>query len=62
MSRRRIPLEPRERPRCLAGHVNFLKGNPIFVAIASLVVVTSFVEPKFLTTGNFDNIVRQFGC
>jgi len=25
------------------------------------VIVTSIVEPKFLTTGNFENIVRQFG-
>ena len=24
-------------------------------------IVTSFVEPKFLTLGNFDNIIRQFG-
>lgn len=41
--------------------INFLKNNPIFVAIAALVVVTSFVEPKFLTGANLDNIVRQFG-
>jgi len=40
---------------------DFLKGNPIYVAIALLVVVTSVVEPKFLTLNNFDNIVRQFG-
>ena len=39
----------------------FLKNNPIYVAIALLVVVTSIVEPKFLTLNNFDNIVRQFG-
>jgi ribose transport system permease protein len=41
--------------------LNLLKGNPIFVAIALLAVVTSFVEPKFLTGENFDNIIRQFG-
>jgi ribose transport system permease protein len=41
--------------------LNFLKNNPIFVAIALLVVATSVIEPKFLTTGNFDNILRQFG-
>jgi ribose transport system permease protein len=41
--------------------VNGLKGTPSVVAITSLVVVTSFVEPKFLTSGNFDNILRQFG-
>ena len=40
---------------------NFLKDNPIYVAIALLVIVTSIVEPKFLTLDNFDNIVRQFG-
>jgi ribose transport system permease protein len=40
---------------------NSLKGNPIFFAIALLVVMTSIVEPKFLTGSNFDNIVRQFG-
>jgi ribose transport system permease protein len=41
--------------------IGFLKGNPIYVAIAALVVVTSFVEPKFLTGENLDNIIRQFG-
>jgi ribose transport system permease protein len=41
--------------------INVLRNNPIFVAIAALVVVTSFIEPKFLTGANFDNIVRQFG-
>lgn len=41
--------------------LNVLRNNPIFVAIAVLVVVTSFVEPRFLTDANLDNIVRQFG-
>lgn len=41
--------------------INVLKDNPIYVAIALLVVATSFIEPRFLTTGNFDNIMRQFG-
>ena len=41
--------------------ITFLKGNPIYVAIGALVVVTSFVEPKFLTGENLDNIIRQFG-
>ena len=40
---------------------NFLKDNPIYVAIAGLVVVTSIVEPKFLTVDNFDNIIRSSG-
>lgn len=39
----------------------FLKNNPIYLAIALLVIVTSVVEPKFLTLNNFNNIVRQFG-
>jgi ribose transport system permease protein len=41
--------------------INFLKNNPIYVAIVALVVATSFVEPRFLTGSNLDNIVRQFG-
>ena len=41
--------------------ISFLKGNPIYVAIAALVVVTSFLEPNFLTGENLDNIIRQFG-
>jgi len=40
---------------------DLLRNNPIFVAIAILVITTSVVEPKFLTADNFDNIVRQFG-
>jgi len=40
---------------------DLLRNNPIFVAIALLVIVTSVVEPKFLTGENFDNILRQFG-
>jgi len=46
------------RPRSV---LNVLKDNPIFISIAILVAVTSVVEPKFATGGNFDNIVRQFG-
>src|SRR5262245_13268819 len=41
---------------------NLLRNNPIYVAIIVLAVITSVVEPKFLTTGNFDNILRQFGA
>jgi ribose transport system permease protein len=40
---------------------DFLKNNPIYLAIALLVIVTTVVEPKFLTLNNFDNIIRQFG-
>jgi ribose transport system permease protein len=41
--------------------INLLTNNPIFVAIAALAVITSVIEPKFLTAANFDNILRQFG-
>jgi ribose transport system permease protein len=41
--------------------VNFVKDNPIYLAIALLAIVTSVVEPKFLTLGNFENVLRQFG-
>ena len=44
-----------------AGALNLLKANPIFVAIAALVVITSVIEPKFLTGENLENIIRQFG-
>jgi len=49
------------------GHVSrravtdWFKGNPILIGILGLVIVTSLVEPSFLTAGNFDNILRQFG-
>jgi len=33
----------------------------VLVAIALLVIITAIVEPKFLTTGNMTNIMRQFG-
>jgi ribose transport system permease protein len=41
--------------------LDLIKNNPIFVAIALLVVVTSVKEPRFLTPDNFQNIVLQFG-
>ncbi len=40
---------------------NLFKGNLIIVGIAILIIVTSIIEPKFLTFGNFENIIRQFG-
>jgi ribose transport system permease protein len=58
MSAATQPVEGRSIPRTIG---NFLRDNPIYVAIVGLVLVTSIVEPKFLTVGNFDNIVRQFG-
>lgn len=58
MSAATQPVGRRVSPQAAGG---FLKNNPIYVAIALLVVVTSIVEPKFLTLNNFDNIVRQFG-
>ena len=51
-------LDRRVTPQAV---LNLLKDNPIWVAIALLVVITSIIEPKFLTAGNLDNIIRQFG-
>ena len=53
--------EPIERRVTSQRAIDLLRNNPIFVAIALLVIVTSVVEPKFLTEANFDNILRQFG-
>src|SRR3954465_14440604 len=53
------PLEARRSVSQTGG--NFLRDNPIYVAIVGLVVVTSIVEPKFLTYSNFDNIIRSAG-
>jgi ribose transport system permease protein len=58
MSAATQPRETRSIPQTLG---NFLRDNPIYVAIVGLVVVTSIVEPKFLTVSNFDNIVRSSG-
>lgn len=41
--------------------INTLKNNLIIVAIFVLAIITSIVEPNFLTLGNFENITRQFG-
>ena len=51
-------LESQSIPQTLG---NFLKDNPIYFAIAGLVLVTSVVEPKFLTVNNFNNIVLSSG-
>jgi ribose transport system permease protein len=58
MSVATMPVERRSAAQTIG---NVLRDNPIYVAIVGLVLVTSIVEPKFLTVGNFDNIVRQFG-
>jgi ribose transport system permease protein len=58
MSASTRPLDGRLTPQAA---LNLLRNNPIFVAIAVLVVATSLVEPKFLTGANFENIIRQFG-
>lgn len=41
--------------------INLIKNNLILVGIAVLVIIASFVEPKFLTGGNLENMIRQFG-
>jgi ribose transport system permease protein len=40
---------------------NLIKNNLITIGIIILIIVASFVEPRFLTYGNFENIIRQFG-
>jgi ribose transport system permease protein len=40
---------------------NFLRNNLIIVGIFILAIITSFVEPNFLTIGNLQNVMRQFG-
>ena len=41
--------------------INTIRNNLILVGIAVLIIVTSLIEPKFLTGANLENIVRQFG-
>ncbi len=59
MSAATPPIEARRSLPQTIG--NFLRDNPIYVAIAGLVLVTSFVEPRFLTLDNFDNIILSSG-
>jgi ribose transport system permease protein len=58
MSAATQPVEGRSIPRTIG---NFLRDNPIYVAIVGLVLITSIVEPKFLTLDNFDNIILSSG-
>lgn len=39
----------------------FLIRNLVLLGIIVLCVITAFIEPNFLTAGNFTNILRQFG-
>jgi ribose transport system permease protein len=41
--------------------IKLIKNNLVVVGIAILITIASFVEPRFLTGGNFENIIRQFG-
>jgi ribose transport system permease protein len=41
--------------------IKLLKNNLILAGIAVLIIVTSLVEPKFLSSENLQNILRQFG-
>ena len=40
---------------------DFLMEYLVFIAIVVLVIVTIIVEPKFFSTQNFTNLMRQFG-
>jgi len=42
-------------------YVNVLKEYLIIIGLLALIVVTSIVEPKFLTVANLTNVLRQFG-
>ena len=41
--------------------MKLIKNNLVIVGIAILIIIASFVEPRFLSGGNFENIIRQFG-
>ena len=41
--------------------ISFARNNLIIVGIFVLAIITSFVEPNFLTVENLQNIMRQFG-
>ena len=41
--------------------ISFIRNNLIIVGIFMLAIITSFVEPNFLTVGNLQNVMRQFG-
>jgi len=41
--------------------IKLFKNNLILAGIAVLIIVTSLVEPKFLSSENLQNILRQFG-
>lgn len=50
-----------DRKLTLDSVMNSVKNNLILVGIIALILVTSIREPNFLTSGNFENIIRQFG-
>ena len=52
------PAERRVNPQAA---LDLIRNNPIFVAIAGLAVITTVMEPNFLTPDNGQNIVIQFG-
>ena len=41
--------------------MKFIKNNLIVVGILALVIVTSIIEPGFLSVNNLQNVIRQFG-
>lgn len=41
--------------------VNFFQTNLVLVVLIALVVVTAVAEPRFLSSANISNILRQFG-
>jgi ribose transport system permease protein len=41
--------------------MKLIRNNLIIVGILALTIATSIIEPRFLSSGNFQNVVRQFG-
>ena len=42
--------------------VKFLQENLVAIGIVLLMVVTAIINPKFVTLGNFTNVLRQLGA
>lgn len=39
----------------------FLKENMVLIGIVVLCIITAIVEPKFLSTNNINNVLKQLG-
>ncbi len=50
-----------DKNKILQSIPSLMRNNLILIGIVALIIVTSLVEPNFLTVGNLENIIRQFG-